>query len=52
LWRRYERWLEPLKSALGDVLERYPDVPTFQPPPSITGWTMRTRMRWSSTTRE
>lgn len=30
LWRRYERWLEPLKSALGDVLERHPEVPVFR----------------------
>jgi tetratricopeptide (TPR) repeat protein len=28
-WRHYERWLDPLKSALGDVLDRYPDVPVF-----------------------
>ena len=26
-WRHYERWLEPLKSALGPVLAAYPDVP-------------------------
>jgi predicted Zn-dependent protease len=24
-WRNYERWLEPLKTALGDALERYRD---------------------------
>lgn len=24
LWRHYERWLDPLKGALGDVLESYP----------------------------
>ena len=26
-WRHYEPWLEPLKSALGPVLEAYPAVP-------------------------
>jgi tetratricopeptide (TPR) repeat protein len=26
-WQPYERWLAPLKSSLGDVLERYPEVP-------------------------
>jgi len=31
-WRNYERWLGPLKTALGDVLECYPDVPRFSPP--------------------
>jgi hypothetical protein len=25
-WRKYEPWLGPLKSALGDALERYPSV--------------------------
>ena len=28
-WRHYEPWLDPLKSALGPVLEHYPDVPEF-----------------------
>jgi tetratricopeptide (TPR) repeat protein len=28
-WRNYEPWLEPLKRALGPVLETYPAVPTF-----------------------
>ena len=28
-WRHYEPWLAPLKSALGTVLEAYPDVPDF-----------------------
>jgi hypothetical protein len=28
-WRNYELWLEPLTSALGDVLEQYPVVPEF-----------------------
>ncbi len=28
-WLNYEPWLGPLKSALGPVLERYPDVPEF-----------------------
>jgi tetratricopeptide (TPR) repeat protein len=26
-WRHYEHWLEPLKAALGPVLEAYPSVP-------------------------
>jgi predicted Zn-dependent protease len=26
-WRHYEPWLDPLKSALGDVLASYPQVP-------------------------
>ena len=26
-WRHYEPWLEPLKGALGDVLDAYPAVP-------------------------
>ncbi|HEX3431598.1 MAG TPA: sulfotransferase [Rhizomicrobium sp.] len=29
-WRRYEPWLGSLKSALGPVLERYPDVPDLE----------------------
>jgi len=28
-WRHYESWLGPLKSALGPVLDAYPDVPAF-----------------------
>ena len=28
-WRNYESWLGPLKDALGDVLEEYPEVPKF-----------------------
>ena len=28
-WRHFEPWLGPLKSALGPVLDRYPDVPAF-----------------------
>ena len=28
-WRNYEPWLEPLRLSLGDVLERYPGVPSF-----------------------
>jgi tetratricopeptide (TPR) repeat protein len=28
-WRHYERWLGPLKDALGDVLTLYPGVPEF-----------------------
>jgi predicted Zn-dependent protease len=26
-WRHYEPWLEPLETALGPVLQKYPDVP-------------------------
>ncbi|MEP7349204.1 MAG: sulfotransferase [Sphingorhabdus sp.] len=26
-WQHYEKWLAPLKSALGEVLEAYPSVP-------------------------
>jgi tetratricopeptide (TPR) repeat protein len=29
-WRNYESWLEPLETALGPVLERYPEVPEFK----------------------
>ncbi|HET7809991.1 MAG TPA: sulfotransferase [Steroidobacteraceae bacterium] len=28
-WRHYEPWLDPLKKALGPVLDRYPDAPQF-----------------------
>jgi tetratricopeptide (TPR) repeat protein len=28
-WRHYEEWLKPLKVALGDVLELYPETPRF-----------------------
>jgi tetratricopeptide (TPR) repeat protein len=28
-WQHYEPWLGPLKSALGSVLEHYPQVPEF-----------------------
>lgn len=30
-WRHYEPWLGPLKSALGYILDRYPEVPEFYP---------------------
>jgi len=30
-WRNYEPWLGSLKSALGPVLEAYPDAPSFAP---------------------
>jgi len=26
-WRHYEPWLDPLKSALGPVLDTYPAAP-------------------------
>jgi tetratricopeptide (TPR) repeat protein len=28
-WRHYEPWLDPLKDALGPVLQAYPEVPEF-----------------------
>ena len=28
-WRHYDGWLDPLKAALGPVLDAYPAVPTF-----------------------
>jgi tetratricopeptide (TPR) repeat protein len=32
-YRGFEPWLDPLKAALGPVLESYPQVPSFGPPP-------------------
>ena len=33
-WRNFEPWLDPLKAALGDVLDAYPDAPAgFREPP-------------------
>jgi hypothetical protein len=29
-WRHYETWLGPLASALGTVLESYPEVPVLE----------------------
>jgi tetratricopeptide (TPR) repeat protein len=29
-WRNFESWLQPLKAALGPVLELYPDAPSFK----------------------
>jgi len=49
LWRRYERWLGPLKSALGDVLERYPQVPEFPDSGASMQWGFSRPIRWSST---
>jgi tetratricopeptide (TPR) repeat protein len=31
-WKHYETWLDPLKAALGPVLDAYPDVPEFVVP--------------------
>jgi tetratricopeptide (TPR) repeat protein len=31
-WRHYERWLGPLKTALGAVLDSYPATPAFRRP--------------------
>jgi tetratricopeptide (TPR) repeat protein len=28
-WKNYEEWLDPLKEALGGVLDTYPDIPKF-----------------------
>jgi hypothetical protein len=28
-WRHFEPWLQPLKEALGTVLEAYPNTPDF-----------------------
>jgi tetratricopeptide (TPR) repeat protein len=28
-WRNYDTWLGPLKAALGGVVDRYPEIPTF-----------------------
>jgi predicted Zn-dependent protease len=28
-WRHYSAWLDPLRAALGPVLDRYPEVPEF-----------------------
>jgi tetratricopeptide (TPR) repeat protein len=44
LWRHYERWLDPLKSALGDVLEAYPNVPDFQQNRSPVQWSIQHRI--------
>src|SRR5205814_476680 len=33
-WRHYEPWLGHLKTALGDVLDCYPDVPDFAKRPA------------------
>lgn len=33
-WRHYEPWLDPLKQALGPVLDAYPDVPQLHSPPA------------------
>ena len=29
-WRHYETWLGPLKTGLGDVIENYPEAPSFE----------------------
>ena len=28
-WQHYEKWLDPLKQALGEVLDAYPAVPSI-----------------------
>jgi hypothetical protein len=30
-WRNFEEWLDPVKRALGPVLELYPEVPDAFP---------------------
>lgn len=45
LWRCYERWLDPLKSALGDVVEAYPNVPDFAPDFPPIGWSFQQRIQ-------
>ena len=35
-WRNFEKWLNPLKLALGAVLDRYPAVPDFHAPLKIS----------------
>jgi hypothetical protein len=44
LWRQFERWLDPLKSALGDVLEAYPNVPDFQQNRAPMQWSIQHRI--------
>jgi hypothetical protein len=34
VWRHYEPWLDPLKQALGPVLQSYPEIPSFNRTPS------------------
>jgi tetratricopeptide (TPR) repeat protein len=43
-WRNYERWLSPLKHALGDILAAYPAVPMFSSP-APSGYSFR--MSWN-----
>jgi hypothetical protein len=35
-WRHYEPWLQPLKTALGPVLDIYPRVPEFRDTLTLT----------------
>jgi tetratricopeptide (TPR) repeat protein len=51
LWRQYERWLGPLKSTLGDVLDRYPDVPNFPLGGPSMQWGISQPIRWSNAMR-
>jgi tetratricopeptide (TPR) repeat protein len=44
LWRHYERWLDPLKSALGDVLDAYPNVPGFPQNHQPVQWRIQQRI--------
>jgi tetratricopeptide (TPR) repeat protein len=52
LWRHYEPWLGPLKSALGNALEAYPGVPKFDAHAQIFGaqWGTSAQYRWPSAT--
>lgn len=50
-WRNYEAWLGQLKSALGDVLSSYPEVPQFDKPQIYgTPWTVSASFRAVSIT--
>jgi hypothetical protein len=44
LWRQYERWLDPLKSALGDILDAYPNVPSFPENRPPMQWSFQQRI--------
>ncbi len=49
LWRRYERWLDPLKSTLGDVLDQYPEAPDFTQSVQPVHWGVPRPILWKGT---